>query len=333
MGKSPAGHPPKRRVTILRVPPVPAKQSYTRAEVRRVLGLSERKLRSWEKQELAPRPASYGFSDLVVLRTLATLRESGVSAAKIRRAVEALREKLDSVSDPLKELKIFSDRGKITVRVGGTQMEPISGQLLLDFDSTEFYRLLSFPKEPARDSPMATQASRRAEAAISFEAALRLEQRGAPPGEVIRAYERAVELDPASAGALVNLGTIYFHLRKWDDAERHYRRALEADPQYALAYFDLGNLYDEKGDRAQAMLQYLMATRLDPGYADAHYNLALLYQATGQLMRAVRHWKIYLKIDRSSTWAEIARQELGKLKRATLIQGAGGGPAARDGRK
>lgn len=323
-----AGH-----VTILRVPLEPAKQIYTRAEVRRVLGLSERKLRSWERQELAPRLASYTFSDLVVLRTLATLRESGVSAAKIRRAVEALREKLDSVADPLKELKIFLDGRKITVRVGGTQMEPISGQLLLDFDSTEFYKLLSFPEEPAGGSATANQASRRAEAALHFEAALQMEQRGTPPADVIRAYERAVELDPASAGAMVNLGTIYYHLRKWDDAERHYRRALEADPKYALAHFDLGNLYDERGDRAQAMLQYLMAIRLDPDYADAHYNLALLYQASGQLMRAVRHWKIYLRIDGSSHWAAIARQELDKLKRATLIQGAGGGTAAHDGRR
>ena len=58
----------------------------------------------------------------------------------------------------------------------------------------------------------------------------------------------AIELDPQSAGALVNLGTIYFHLRKWDEAERYYRQALDADPSYELAHFNLGNLFDEKGD-------------------------------------------------------------------------------------
>jgi tetratricopeptide (TPR) repeat protein len=66
----------------------------------------------------------------------------------------------------------------------------------------------------------------------------------------------------------------------------------------------------------------LVALRLDANYADAHYNVALLYQSSGQLMRAVRHWKAYLKLDPSSTWAAIARQELDKLRHATLIQGS-----------
>ncbi len=59
-----------------------------------------------------------------------------------------------------------------------------------------------------------------------------------------------------SAGALVNLGTVHFHLRNWDQAEDYYRRALEADPRYALAHFNLGNLFDEKSNRGQALLHY-----------------------------------------------------------------------------
>jgi tetratricopeptide (TPR) repeat protein len=100
---------------------------------------------------------------------------------------------------------------------------------------------------------------------------------------------------------------------------------LEADPQYALAHFNLGNLFDEKCDRAQAILHYSLALRLDPGYSDAHYNLALLYQSSGEVMRAVRHWKSYLRMDPSSSWAAVARQELDKLRRATVIEGAKGG--------
>jgi tetratricopeptide (TPR) repeat protein len=188
---------------------------------------------------------------------------------------------------------------------------------LLDFDRAELHKMLAFPRRPK-----AAEQARRCEAARWFEEALELEGEGAPVLEVIQAYEKAAELDPASAGVLANLGTIYFHMRDWDQAERHYRRALEADPRYALSHFNLGNLFDEKGDRSQALLHYMMALRLDPNYGDAHYNLALLYQASGQLMRAVRHWKAYLKLDASSPWAAIARQELDKLRRATVINGA-----------
>jgi tetratricopeptide (TPR) repeat protein len=201
-------------------------------------------------------------------------------------------------------------------------MEPISGQLLLDFDQAELHKMLSFPSQSAAQAARSAEESRRLEAAGWFEKALDLERTGAPIADVIQAYERSVELDPASAGTFVNLGTIHFHLRDWDAAERHYRKALDADPQYALAHFNLGNLFDETGDRAQALGHYMVALRLDANYADAHYNVALLYQSSGQLMRAVRHWRSYLKLDPSSAWATIARQELDKLRHATLIQGS-----------
>lgn len=287
-----------------------------------MLNLSERQLRSWEKDRLIPSLEAFAFSDLIALRTLAQLKKAGFSAPRIRRAVEALRDKLSSVSDPLRDLKIFSDGKKITVQVEGTKMEPVSGQLLLDFDRESLHKMLAFPGRNNREDEKAAKQARQFEASIWFEKALELEQAGAPIVEVIGAYEKAVALDPESAGAFVNLGTIYFHQRKWDDAERNYRRALEADASYSLAHFNLGNLYDEKGDRSKAFLHYLMAIRLNPSYGDAHYNLALLYQSSGQAFRAVRHWKAYLKIDPSSPWAAIARQELDKLCRSTVLLGA-----------
>ena len=304
------------------MPDFAPKQVYSRAEVRRMLCLKERRLKSWERQGLAPRLSIYSFSDIVVLRGLTRLREDGVPAAKIRKAVAALREKFDLGADPLKELKIFSDGGRMAVQIGASKMEPISGQLLLDFDPAELHKMLSFPRRTSAQAGRSAEESRRLESAGWFEKALELERTGAPVEEVIQAYEHSAELDPASAGTLVNLGTVHFHLRDWDTAERYYRRALDADPRYALAQFNLGNLFDERGDRALALVHYMVALRLDANYADAHYNVALLYQSSGQLMRAVRHWKAYLKLDPSSAWAVTARQELDKLRHATLIQGS-----------
>jgi tetratricopeptide (TPR) repeat protein len=287
-----------------------------------MLGLSERRLASWERQGLARRLESYTFADLVELRTLIRLGQGGATPARIRRAVAALRRTFSSMQDPLKELRLSCQSGRIAVDMGGATMEAVSGQWLLDFGQAEPHSMLSFPKRAADDALKAAEAARRFEANVWFEKGLELESQGAPPAEVIQAYTSALELDPVSTGVLVNLGTVHFHLKNWDQAQEYYRRALEADPRYALAHFNLGNLYDEKGDQAKALLHYLMALRLDPAYADAHYNLALLYQASGQVLRALRHWKAYLRIDPSSTWATIARQEQEKLRRATVIEGA-----------
>ncbi len=161
----------------------------------------------------------------------------------------------------------------------------------------------------------------RREAEQWFEKGLDLEQNGAPAEEVIAAYQKAAEIDPTSAGALVNLGTVYFNARDWRLAEQHYRKAVEVDPEYALAHFNLGNLYDERGDRSGALNHYLAAIRIHPRYADAHYNIALLYQSMGQPLKAVRHWKAYLSLDPSSAWAAIARRELAKIKEAAILRG------------
>jgi tetratricopeptide (TPR) repeat protein len=118
----------------------------------------------------------------------------------------------------------------------------------------------------------------------------------------------------------VNLGTIHFNAKQFARAESCYRRALEADATYALAHFNIGNLYDERGDYDRALRHYLEAVRLSPQYADAHYNLALLHQGAGHVMDAVRHWKLYLKLDPASSWSAIARRELDKLRRSTVVR-------------
>jgi tetratricopeptide (TPR) repeat protein len=291
------------------------KQTYSRREVHRLLGIRERQLRGWEKQELIAPLDSYGFADLLALRTLAKLRASKVPTPKIRQALAALRERLAEVENPLVELKLFSEGRKIRVQVGGQTMEPVSGQLLLDFGEAEIRKLVSFPRETGARK----RGERLAQADQWFQRALELEQKGAPL-EAIDAYRKVLEMDPQHAGALVNLGTVFFTARDLQKAEQYYREALEADPGYALAHFNLGNLFDELGNRAEAVLQYQAALRLHPSYADAHYNIALLYQASGQVLRALRHWKAYLKLDPLGPWASIARRELDKLYRQTILR-------------
>jgi tetratricopeptide (TPR) repeat protein len=296
------------------------KQSYTREEALRVVGISERQLRGWERQELVPALEQFAFADLIALRSLQKLRASRVPPARIRNAVRALREKLHGVENPLKELKVFCEGRRVAVLLDGQKMEPVSGQLLLDFDHAELSTLLAFP--PAARQKPGEAAAKIKEAEKWFERGLELEETGAPPEEIVEAYQTALDLDPSSAGAAVNLGTVFYHLHKWEEAERAYRKALEIDSTYALAHFNLGNLFDERGQRDEAAAHYQAALKLNPSYADAHYNLALLCQNGGDAMKAVRHWKAYLKLDGSSSWSSVARRELDKLCRAAVVPGS-----------
>jgi tetratricopeptide (TPR) repeat protein len=293
-------------------------QTFSREAARRLLRISEKQLKSWEQQKLVHPAAEYGFRELLALRTLIKLRANRVPPQTIRRVIQALIKKLRGVKDPLTELSLYADGKRIRVELEGRAMEAESGQLLLNFKQGELNRLLEFR---AKESPRAERDLRQ-EAEHWFQRGLDLEAAGAPSKEVVAAYLKAVELDPHSAGALVNLGTIYFNARNFTLAERFYRQATEVDPNYALAHFDLANLFDERGDRKRALEHYLAALKIAPAYADAHYNVALLYQGDNQPMKAVSHWLAYVKLDPSSQWATIARRELNKLRDATVVRGS-----------
>ena len=287
------------------------KEQYTRADVRRKFGVTERQLQSWEKQELLAAAKTYSFSELVAIKTLIKLRENRIGTRRIGEALAALRRKLDWVKEPLSELRIVSDGKRIAVHLPGEKMEAISGQILFDFGAAGLASVKSLPEKKSSTNLLR-------ESETWFQKGLDLEETGAPVEAAVEAYRRALELNPAAAGALVNLGTISYRRRKFAEAETYYRDAVAADPDYPLAQFNLGNLYDEQGKISEAFAHYRRALQLNPGYADAHFNIALLCERTGDALKAVHHWKTYLKLDHTGQWADIARRQLARLREAMI---------------
>ncbi len=297
--------------------------SYTRKEVCRLLKIENRQLRTWERQQLIPELTQYRFSDLLVLKKIARLRSENAHPRLIRQALQAVRERLKDLSYPAEDVQVYKDGRRVRIQIGKQKMEPLSGQLLFDFAEEEINKLLQLPaSQKSGGAAIAAKLRDKIEADQWFERGLELEQTGAPYEQIIAAYQKAAELDPNSAGALVNLGTVFFNGHAWADAEAQYQKALQIDPGYALAHFNLGNLYDERGDPTNALHHYHEALKLHPNYADAHYNLALLYQGLRDLLCSMRHWRAYLKLDNTSTWAAIARRELTKLEAMTVVKGS-----------
>ena len=288
------------------------KLEYSRAEIRRQFDVTERQLRSWEREGLIPAAEIYSFSDLIAIKTLVKLSESRIPPRQIGRAMESLRQKLGGVKRPLAELRIVSNGRKVAVHVAGQKMEAITGQILLDFEAAELGGITSLPERKP-------SAARLRESESWFQKGLDLEESGAPLEEAVGAYRKVLELNPEAAGALVNLGTIYYRQRKFREAEQHYLEAIAADPGYPLAQFNLGNLCDEQGRTEEALDHYRRALTLNPNYADAHFNLALLCERTGDPLKAVHHWKCYLKLDTSGQWAEIARRQLDRLRQSVIL--------------
>lgn len=296
--------------------PITASGAWQREDVCRMLNITPRQLSAWEKQGLIANGTSFGFPDLVALKTLIRLRELHMPVQQIREAVASLKTRLEDIDQPLAQLRITNQGRRMAVHVSGTRMEAVSGQLLFDFGEDDIEKLRAFPMKAAPPESAGGPVIDEEKAEFWFQRGLALEETGAPIQVAIEAYRKALEANPAAPGALVNLGTILFRQKKFAMARELYTRAVKADPDYPLAHFNLGNLDDEQGDFDAARKHYLEAVRLNPRYADAYFNLALLCERTSDVLRAIGYWSTYLKLDTTSSWARAARKQLDRLKQS-----------------
>jgi tetratricopeptide (TPR) repeat protein len=283
--------------------------SYSRQDVLRILQIGSRQLHGWERAELIAQQQSYSFQDLGQLRTLRLLREEAVPVASIRHSIVAMKA-VAGMKNPMIEATLVRTGTRLAFRHHGGMVDPISRQLLFDFERLDEGCGLSVASEPLLlRSPSVGKAQGVQDL---FLEAVQAEE----AGEKIRAihlYQQIMERDSNFAPAWINLGTIHFHLREFEWAEELYRTATEIDPDYVLAFFDLGNVLDELQRPEQSIVAYKRAVELSPDYADAHYNLALAYERRGEGRAALRHWQAYAKLDKDGPWAEHARGQMRKL--------------------
>jgi tetratricopeptide (TPR) repeat protein len=282
-----------------------AKDRFSSEDVQRVLGLTGKQLEYWDRLRLvSPRKELgnrfYDFRDLISLRTVKQLIEEGVPANRLRRALAALREKLARVHAPLSELRVLSDGKDVVVESEGARLEPLSGQLVLNFETRELGKKVRVMAGPNADDWLAT--------------ALEYDAEENTRAQAIEAYDHALSIDPQKVDALLNCGTLCYEEGNLKKAAEYFMRALQVDPENALAHFNLGSVLEEVGRLEAARLHLRNAVRLDPSYPDAHYNLAFVCEKLGAQNEAQRHWQAYVTLDPASPWCGYARQRLASAK-------------------
>ncbi|MEK6322854.1 MAG: winged helix-turn-helix domain-containing protein [Acidobacteriota bacterium] len=140
------------------------------------------------------------------------------------------------------------------------------------------------------------------------------------PGEAypkaMEAALRATELDPASADALVSLGTIKFRYEwKWDEAEQYFRRALETNPSFGMAHHDYAWFLVAMQRFDEGIEHIKLAQRLDPLSPLANSDVGWVY------LIARRYGEAIEQINRTLELEPTFGSALACLERAYALSG------------
>ncbi len=288
----------------------PLTDLFSSGEISRLLGISQARLRTFDRAGVVSPTGrrrgrrAYSFSDLIALRTAQSLLEQRVRLRDVTRAVGALKRSLPKVTRPLQELRIVSDGQRVVVHTTDGAFEPLTGQMVLDFE------VKSLRDDVVR---VLRPSAGRERARTAYELYLRASQLDEDPLSMDDAealYREAIALDPWLAIAYTNLGNIRFRRHDAEAAEILYKKALEIDVRQPEAQYNLGYVMLERGQPELSVPLFHGAIEADPKFSDAYFNLAMAYEQIGETSKARPFWKSYISLEPSGTWTEIAKRHL-----------------------
>jgi tetratricopeptide (TPR) repeat protein len=274
---------------------------YSTAQLARLLKIPGDRIRRWEAAgmiqpvETAQGISFFDYGQVVSARTMSGLVEAGVKPARLRRSIEQMQTWMGNIGQPLLQLAVLEQNGKLLVRLDDGLAEP-SGQRHFDFDKTPDPLHVSLPHRPATAEQWFEQGWQHEEAGHYRDA--------------VEAYRQALFHGGPNPAICFNLANVLnAHGKKQQAVERYYQ-AVELNCMDADAWNNLGVVLSDLGQTGEAIAAFKQALAIDSDNADAQYNLADLLDETGHETEATIHWRAYSAKDHNSRWATHARERL-----------------------
>ena len=227
----------------------------------------------------------FTFQDLALLRTAHALQKSNIAPRKILASLAKLKATLPAEL-PLTGLRITAVGTDVAVRSRTGQLEAASsGQLLMDFEVSDEGGSVSFLD---RAPPSAKDARSLFKLGEKLEASDR--------DASAKAYQQAIDADPAYIDAYLNLGAMLCEAQHCEAALALFDSAITRGADSALVRFNRAVALEDLDRLEDAVASYEISLQLDPSMADAHFNIARLKERAGDTRSALRHFSAYRRL-------------------------------------
>src|SRR5437867_9692122 len=120
---------------------VSGERVYGLTEIVRILTLSPKRAAQLRRLDLLrAEGAGYTFRDLLALRAASALLDAGASVRQIRDALTAIRKQDPGIQNPLTEVRLIVDGGRLLAQSDRVRFDPRSGQTVLALDTIDLTR-------------------------------------------------------------------------------------------------------------------------------------------------------------------------------------------------
>lgn len=123
--------------------------------------------------------------------------------------------------------------------------------------------------------------------------------------EAIKAFDKAIELNPKDAVAYNNRGAAYGQIGNYKQQIEDSNKAIELNPEDAVAYNNRGVAHGELGNYEQEIEDCSKAIELNPKLAVAYYHRGLAYYKLGNRKQAAKDKNKAYALNPKRSWGKV----------------------------
>lgn len=129
--------------------------------------------------------------------------------------------------------------------------------------------------------------------------------------QILDIYRETIDKAPGFVELYINLGRVYYELKRYDDAICEYKMAIWLDGLNLRAYYYLCQLYEEIRDFDNAIEVCNKLIELQPHVAEFHCRMAQYLYLKGDVDEAIEHYQTAVTINPNPQWTSVVAQTLG----------------------